>query len=190
MSQPSIKALGKYKDLCAIDFAIRNRQGHDDYDTLVAEFVEAHVDYMADKGGSRLQSINVRLQEPHPKLIDDIREMKCLTNLKLFTSNLASESFIKLFESLRQGCEGLVTLSIVNRCLMPNRVLYHIAVLSNLRSLTITGGIHDANTSILSLRRCRHLEHLDVACEIHEDIQSLLQECNPHLKIMAPNSFY
>lgn len=183
MTYSSMRSLGKCKNLRDVVLSdVSGEQVPGDHGTLVTEFVKAHVHYMADQGGSHLQSIRVRLQEAHPMLIDVIHELRRLTTFQLYTSNLESQSFVGLFESLRQGCEALTTLAIMSNDPVPNRVLYHVSGLPNLRRL-VAGYLRDDQCGILSVQRCRHLEYLTSWSSIDQDIQSLLLECNPDLKI-------
>ncbi|CDH57701.1 predicted protein [Lichtheimia corymbifera JMRC:FSU:9682] len=166
-----------------MDFAIQNTNRPSNYDTLVADFLNGHVDYMADKGGSRLEFITVRIQEAHPTLIAAIRELKCLTSFHLFTTNLAKRPFMQLLSSLCERCQNLRILRIVHDGEIPNRVLYYIGGLSNLRSLTISGRMGDVQAGVLSLQRCRHLKKLSIDVPIDPDIRSMLLSSNHGLDI-------
>lgn len=176
ISEYTIRTLAKCEHLRTVLFDTGTNQRPDDYDRLVAEFVRDHVNHMADKGGSRLQILQVRLHRAAPMLIDAFRGLKSLTTFHLFTNDLASEPFVRLFESVHQGSHHLEALHIGNSGTMTNRVLYQISRNQNLRHLTISGNMSDAQAGVLSLQACRHLSHLTSYWPIDEDIQSILKE--------------
>lgn len=186
LCRSSLEALAKCIHLRHVDFRVPGIQRPEDYDTLVAEFLRDHVDYMADKGGSRLESVQVQLYEAMPTLINAIQGLKCLTSFHLTTTGLESERFKQLFDSLYQGCPGLQTLFIWTRGAIPNPVLYQIGGLSNLRFLTMVGDLKDSQAGVLSLQRCRHLERIIHYRPIDDDIRSMLLKSNPQLVISSP----
>lgn len=186
MTRQTLKALVKCVHLRSVVFNMDPARRPDNHDTLVAEFVRDHVNYLADKGGSRLVHMKVRLHQAEPMLIDAIRGLQSLETLQLATSDLAPEPFVRFFESLRQGCHRLEVLHIENDGVMPNRVLYQVSSLINLTYLTISGNMHEAQAGVLSLQRCRHLQHLSSNYPIDEDIKSMIQETLPDCCIAAP----
>lgn len=185
MNLSTLKALAKCTNLRHVELQIDNYQGPPDYDILVAEFLRDHVNDMADKGGSRLESLKIQLNEAHPMLINAIRGLKSLIRFHLITHNLESQSFKQLFQSLRQGCQDLDTLFINNTGAIRDPILYQVNGLPNLRTLTMTGDLRNAYAGILSLQRCRHLERIVHCQPIHPEIQHVLLESNPHLKIIS-----
>lgn len=71
MNHPCLKALANSSiHLRHVDFQSCPTRRPDDNDILVAEFLRDHVAYMADKGGSRLESLKIQLDKAHPTLID------------------------------------------------------------------------------------------------------------------------
>lgn len=183
MNRSSLRALAKCMHLRHVDFEIHNTRRPGAYDTLVAEFLRDHVDYMLDKGGSHSESINVHLYEVHPMLVTAIRELKCLTSFHLNTTDIASESFTQLFMSLRQGCQGLTKLVINIDDAIPNPILYQISGLSNLRTFTMNGDLSGADAGVLSLQRCRHLKSIIHDRPLDDEIRTMLVKSNPRLEI-------
>ncbi|CDH59311.1 predicted protein [Lichtheimia corymbifera JMRC:FSU:9682] len=183
MNQSSLRTLAKCMNLRHVDFEIHDTRRLRDYDTLVADFMRDHVDYMADKGGSRLESIHVQLYNAHPPFIDAMRELKDLTSFHLTTIDLQTSLFTQLFKSLRQGCQGLRTLSIKTDEAIPNSILFQISGLYNLRTFSMTGDLRAADASMLSLQRCRHLERIIYDRGIDNGIHTMLLQSNPHLQI-------
>lgn len=183
MNQSSLRTLAKSMNLRHVDFEIHDTRRPRDYDTLVADFMRHHVDYMADKGGSRLESIHVQLYNAHPPFIDAIRELKDLTSFHLTTIDLQTSLFTQLFTSLRHGCQGLRTLSIKTDEAIPNSILFQISGLSNLRTFSMTGDLRRADAGILSLQRCRHLERIIYDRGIDDGIETMLLQSNPRLQI-------
>ncbi|CDH59312.1 predicted protein [Lichtheimia corymbifera JMRC:FSU:9682] len=185
MNRSTLKALAKCTSLRHVELQVDNYQGPQDYDILVAEFLRDHVNHTSDKDGSRLESLTIQLNEAHPMLINAIRGLKCLTSFHLITHNLESESFKQLFTSLRQRCQDLDTLFINNTGAIRNPILYQVNSLPNLRTLTMAGDLRNAYAGILSLQRCRHLERIFHFQPIHPEVQRVLLESNPHLKIIS-----
>ncbi|KAJ8658050.1 hypothetical protein O0I10_006321 [Lichtheimia ornata] len=184
MTRSSSKALAKCIQLRHVDFEVQDPQRPEDHHLLVAEFLRDHVDYTSDKGeGSHLESIDLQLHEAHPMLINAIPELKCLTRFHLIATDLESEPFTQLFESLRQGCQSLRKLFIRTPGAIPNPMLYQIGGLSNIRLLTIIGDLQGSQAGVLSLQRCRHLERINHYRPIDEEIRSILLESSPHLEI-------
>ncbi|KAJ8657568.1 hypothetical protein O0I10_006632 [Lichtheimia ornata] len=186
MNRSSLEALAKRMHLRHVDFEVHDNQRPAGYDTLVAGFLRDHVNHAFDREGSHLESINVKLYEAQPMLINAIRELKHLRSFYLTATDLESEPFTQLFTSLRQGCQGLTKLSININGAIPNPILYQVSGLSNLESLTMTGDLQDADAGVLSLQRCRHLERIIHHRPIHVEIRSMLQDSNPRLHIMYP----
>ncbi|CDH54840.1 predicted protein [Lichtheimia corymbifera JMRC:FSU:9682] len=172
ISKNILKAMAKCEHLRTVSLDTGTNQLPDNHDTLVAEFVRDHVNHMADKVA--------------PMLIDAFRGLKSLTTFHLFTNDLAPEPFDRLFESLHQGSHHLEALHIGSSGTMTNRVLYQISRNQNLRRLTISGNMSDAQGGMLSLQACRHLNHLTSYWPIDEDIQSILKESTPCI-ISAPS---
>lgn len=186
MNKHTLKAMVKCIDLRTVLFDIDTTQRPEDYDTLMAEFLRDHANYLADKGGSRLESIKLRLDNAEPMLIDAIKGLKSLKTLQLSTNDLAPEPFARFFDALRQGCHSLKGLHIENAGVMPNRVLYQVSGLTNLEHLTISGNMDQAQAGVLSLQRCQHLRHLESNYPIDEDIEPMIREKLPGCYIMAP----
>lgn len=141
---------------------------------------------MADKGGSRLQMLQVRLHNAEPMLIHAFRGLKSLATFHLFTNDLAQEPFVGLFESLHHGCHNLGAVHIGNSGTTTNRVLYQISRNQNLKRLTISGNTSNAQAGMISLQACHHLQHLTSYWPIDEDIRSILKERTP-CTIPAPS---
>lgn len=150
ISKNILKAMAKCEHLRSVFLDTGTNQLPDNHDTLVSEFVRDHVNHMADKGGSCLQMLQVRLNRVAPMLIDAFRGLKSLTTFHLFTNDLAPEPFDRLFESLHQGSYHLEALHIGSSGTMTNRVLYQISRNQNIRRLTISGNMSDAQAEVLS----------------------------------------
>lgn len=183
MNRSSLKALSKCMHLRHVGFQVHETQRPQDYDTLLADFLKDHVKYASDKGGSRLESMDIHLYEAHPNLIDAIKGLPCLHSLNLIVQDLESEPFTQLFDSLRQGCQGLKHMYIRTPGTVPNPILYQISGLPNLRILTMTGDLRGSDAGLLSLQRCHHLRRIIHYRPIEDEIRSMLLNSNPHLHI-------
>lgn len=186
MNKYTLQAMAKCAHLRSVSFATHPTQRSEDYDAIVSQFVKDHANYTADKGGSRLEVLNVRLHKADAMLIDGFRGLKSLTSLYLFTNDIASEPFVRLFESLRQGCQSLEDLHLHNDGMVPNRILYQVGGCANLKRLIISGDIREAQAGLLGLQRCSHLQHLSTNYPIDEDIKSMIREKLPDCSITGP----
>ncbi|KAI7874328.1 hypothetical protein K492DRAFT_200054 [Lichtheimia hyalospora FSU 10163] len=144
--------------------------------TIVSEFISDHVKFMNDKGGSRLESIKIRLRQPQPILIDALGQLKSLVSLQLYTEDLTSGPFARMFAALRQGCHRLADVVIRSEGVVPNRVFYELSAFPNLTNLIVQGNMSNAQFGLVSLQRCRRLELFSCHWPINDDIRSMLLE--------------
>ncbi|KAI7875487.1 hypothetical protein K492DRAFT_210895 [Lichtheimia hyalospora FSU 10163] len=189
-NKDSLKSLVRCAHLHYLFLDAKSFPRPNDHDIILAEFFRDHVMFTNDQGGSRLQTIKLRLYQAHPILIDALGQLKSLVSLSLFTKDLAPESFTSMFAAVRQGCHSLVDVYIMNDGVVPNRVLYELSALPKLATLTIHGNMSEAQAGVVSIQRCRRLQSLACYWPIDDDIRSMLLESIPGLNIRVVDRSY
>ncbi|KAI7874301.1 hypothetical protein K492DRAFT_200078 [Lichtheimia hyalospora FSU 10163] len=190
MNKDSLKALARCAHLRSLILDTQTIVHSDDHDTIVAEFFRDHVTFMTEQGGSHLESIKLRLQQPQPMLIDALGQLKSLRSLELCTKDLRPESFARMFAALREGCQCLAYVFIMNDGVVPNRVLYELSAFPSLTNLTLHENMINAQAGLVSLQRCRRLQSFTCYWPMDHDIRSILLESIPGLHLHVFNRIF
>ncbi|KAI7874300.1 hypothetical protein K492DRAFT_211650 [Lichtheimia hyalospora FSU 10163] len=156
----------------------------DDYDALFSQFIKEHVDYMANRGGSRLRTLIMGTVAFNPMLAQSIGELSRLQCFRIASIQPMDASFGLLFKALGQGCPELHTLSLSSGIhggrKLSNDVLYHMHALPNLQDLYIHADMSECNLGALSLQKCSRLQSVSLyRSKLHEEILRALKDKIP-----------
>ncbi|KAI7875489.1 hypothetical protein K492DRAFT_210896 [Lichtheimia hyalospora FSU 10163] len=156
----------------------------DEYDTSFAQFIKKHVDHMATRGGSRLETLIMGMVSFDPTLVQSMGALTRLQELSIVSLQQMDTSFGHLFKALSQGCRELHTLSIRvglrGDGKLSNDVLYHIHSFPNLRELSIMADLSESNLGALSIQKCSRLQSVSFLTSIpHEEILRALKDKIP-----------
>ncbi|KAJ8658047.1 hypothetical protein O0I10_006318 [Lichtheimia ornata] len=153
----------------------------DDYDHVFAQFIKDHVDFLANRGGSRLQTLHVGMVKIEDTMVQAIGGLKCLKVLILGSCHSINTSFIPLFQTLSGGCHDLHTLylraGIYGQLTISNDILYLLHGFCNLQILHTVADLSEATIGALGLRQCPHLNHVVLhRSKLHKEVIKVLKE--------------
>lgn len=153
----------------------------EDHDHVVAQFIKDHVDFMTNRGCSRLQTLHMGMVNIEDTMVQSIGGLKCLKVLILGSCHSINTSFIPLFQALSGGCHDLHTLylraGIYGQLTISNDILYLLHGFCNLQTLHTVADLSEATIGALGLRQCPHLNHVVLhRSKLHKEVIKVLKE--------------
>lgn len=159
----------------------------DDYDQVFSQFIKDHVNFMANRGGSRLQAIQLGIVTIDDIMAEWIGGLKSLRVLSLESCHPLDVSFVPLFKVLSGGCHHLHTLNIragvYGHLKISNDVLYLLPTFRNLQNLNTLANLSESAMGALCLRNCPRLNQVLLSlCKLDKEVIEVLNERIRHVR--------